>query len=67
MIQKIRPLTSIRMINHMRCKSLPTRCGREKCHCLMRLDLNNKNNKKFYNDCYDEWYKYAMRNMLEIQ
>ena len=66
MIQKIRPLTSIGRINHMRYKTLPSRCGREVCRCLKRLDLKDKNNKKFYNDCYDGWYKYTMRNLLEL-
>ena len=66
MIQKIRTLTSFGRINHMRYKTLPSRCGRDKCHCLEKLDLKDKNNKKFYNDCYDGWYKYTMRNLLEL-
>ena len=37
----------------MRNKTLPTRCGRDKCQCLERLDLKDKKDKKFYNDCYD--------------
>ena len=56
MIQRVRTLTSIGIINHIRYKTLPTRCGRDKCHCLMRLDLNDKKNKKFYKECYDSWY-----------
>ena len=64
---QIRTLTSFGKINHLRYGNIPTRCGREVCNCLMRLDLKDKKNKKFYNDCYDGWYNYAMRNMLEIQ
>ena len=63
MLNRVKNLSRI---NHLRYGRLPSRCGRETCHCLMRLDLNDKNNKKFYNDCYNGWYKYAMRNMLEI-
>ena len=66
MIQKIRPLTSIGRINHMRYKKLPTRCGREVCQCLMKLDLNDKKDKKFYNNCYGGWFRYNMRNLLEL-
>ena len=66
MIQRVRTLTSFGRINRMRYKTLPTRCGRENCHCLMRLDLKKDKDKKFYNDCYDGWYNYAMRNMLEL-
>ena len=48
MIQRVRTLTSFGRINHMRYKTLPTRCGRDKCHCLMRLDLTDKKNTKFH-------------------
>ena len=67
MFQKVRTLSSTSRINHLRYGRLPSRCGRNVCECLVKLDLNDKNNKKFYNDCYNGWYKYAMRNMLEIQ
>ncbi len=67
MFHKIKSLTSFGIINHMRYKTLPPRCGRNKCNCLMRLDLKNKDNRKFYNNCYDGWYNFYMRNLLELK
>ena len=66
-MKQFRTLASFGRINHLRHGRLPSRCGRETCHCLLKLDLNDKKDKKFYNDCYNGWYNYAMRNMLEIQ
>ena len=66
MIQRVRTLKSLVRINHVRYKIPPSRCGRDKCHCLIKLDLKDKKDKKFYNDCYDGWYKYTMRNLLEL-
>jgi hypothetical protein len=65
MYNRVKTLSSLSRINHLRYGRLPSRCGRDKCHCLIKLDLHNKD-KKFYNDCYNGWYKYTMRNMLEI-
>ena len=66
-MKPFRTLTSFGRINHLRYGRLPSRCGRETCNCLVRLDLKDNKDKKIYNDCYDGWYNYAMRNMLEIQ
>ena len=66
MFQKVRTLTSIGRFNNIRHKTLPSRCGREVCNCLIKLDLKDNKDKKFYNDCYNGWYKYAMRNLIEI-
>lgn len=66
MFQKVRTLTSIGRFNNICHKTPPSRCGREVCNCLIKLDLKDKKDNKFYNDCYNGWYKYAMRNMLEI-
>ena len=66
MLTNVRTLSSLSRINHLRYGRLPSRCGREVCHCLIKLDLKDKKNKKFYNDCYNGWYNYTMRNMLEI-
>ena len=66
MFQKVRTLSSMSRINHLRYGRLPSRCGRETCHCLMKLDLKDKKDKKYYNDCYNGWYNYAMKNLLEF-
>ena len=28
-------------------------CGRDPCYCLMYFNLNDKNEKQFYLDCYE--------------
>lgn len=66
MFQRVRNLSSFGRINHLRYGNIPSRCGREVCHCLIKLDLKDKQNKKIYNDCYDGWYKFYMRNKLEL-
>ncbi len=66
MLTKVRNLSSLSRINHLRYGNLPSRCGREVCHCLVKLDLKNHNDKKNYNICYDKWYNKAMINMLEF-
>jgi hypothetical protein len=66
MYNRVKTLSSLSRINHLRYGRLPSRCGRETCNCLIRLDLKDKKDKKLYNNCYDGWYKYTMRNMVEI-
>jgi len=66
MFQRVKTLTSIGRFNNIRHKTLPSRCGREVCNCLMRLDLKDKKDIKKYYNCYNEWYDYSMRNLIEI-
>ena len=66
MFQRVRNLSNIVRNNHLRYDRLPSRCGREKCYCLMKLDLKDDTDKKYYNDCYDGWYNFHMKNKLEI-
>lgn len=66
MFQRVKPLTSIGRFNNIRHKTLPSRCGREVCNCLMRLDLKDKKDIKKYYNCYNEWYDNSMRNLIEI-
>ena len=63
---QFRTLSSFGRINHLRYGRLPSRCGRNVCECLVKLDLKNHNDKKNYNICYDKWYNKAMINMLEF-
>ena len=66
MFQRVRNLSSFGRINHLRYDNIPSRCGKEVCYCLIKLDLKDKQNKKIYKDCYDGWYKFYMRNKLEL-
>ena len=36
------------------------------CRCLIKLDLKNNKDKKYYNNCYDGWYNFYMGNKLEL-
>ena len=65
-MKPFRTLTSFGRINHLRYGRLPSRCGRETCNCLIRLDLKDKKDKKTYNKCYDNWYRHTMINILEL-
>jgi hypothetical protein len=66
MLNKYRVLNRRGRMNNMRYGRIPSRCGRNECKCLMRLDLKDKTDKKFYSDCYGGWYNFHMRNKLEI-
>lgn len=65
-MKPFRTLTSFGRINHLRYGRLPSRCGRNVCQCLIRLDLKDKKDKKTYNKCYDNWYRHNMINILEL-
>jgi hypothetical protein len=42
MYNRVKTLSSLSRINHLRYGRLPSRCGRETCNCLIRLDLKDK-------------------------
>ena len=33
-------------------------CGRVYCYCVKTMKLNNKKEKKIYEECYRMWYNY---------
>lgn len=64
MIHKVRNLSSLTKLNKIYKKTY-LYCGRDTCHC-MNMKLINKNEKKYYNNCYLKWYNHIMINKLEI-
>ena len=45
----------------MRYKRIPP-CGREVCLCLKHLDLEDEQNKHFYESCFRTWFHYKEKN-----
>ena len=36
-------------------------CGRKPCQCLIYLDLNTKEDKKTYLECYETWLNWKYK------
>ena len=65
MYNRVKTLSSLSRIQHLS-YDIPSRCGRNVCQCLVRLDLKDKKDIKTYVRCYDSWYRYAIKNVLEL-
>jgi hypothetical protein len=74
MIRGFRTLTNIGIFHNKNTKKIKSVkniktnlfCGRDNCLCLLNLNLDSEREKNYYNNCYDKWYKYNMKNMLEL-
>ena len=54
-IHKLFPTVDKYCIKIKRNKFAP-HCGRDICYCLYQLNLNKKEDRDFYRQCYKQWF-----------